>query len=112
MVTQGVKGSIGLRIVVDCDTDISTATTMTIHYKKPGGTSGTFAGTLGTSDTTIDGVTYEANTYMYYITTSVDDLDEVSDWSFQGYVEMTGFSGFGSDLDRKPWANVKIKDHL
>ena len=108
---ETVRDTIGLRIVLDCDEDISTQTDLRVYYKTPSGTVAYWDGVLGTDELIVDGVTYEANTYMYYITVA-DDLDEVGDWQLQGYVVMTGFTGYGSDMDRNPWANMYVKDYL
>lgn len=107
------KDTVGAKIIADCVSDVSTQTALEIHYRKPGETtSSTWVGTLGTDAITVDGVTYEANTYMYYITQS-GDLDTVGEWKLQGYVELSGgFEGFGKDGINSAWQILKVSETL
>ena len=69
---------IDTRISLNCVEDISSATLVHLKYKKPvTGATGYF---VGAAYNTI---------YASYITVD-DDLDEVGDWIFQPYVELSG----------------------
>lgn len=75
------KGDIGAIIRLTSDTDLSSQTTLTLYYKKPGNLTGSFAGTLsGTGN-------------VQYTTTAVGDIDKAGNWEFQAYAVITGFTG-------------------
>lgn len=76
------KDDIGTKIRLNADVDISDATKLEIHYKKPSGTTGIW--------TALPEDTY----YGYYITTS-GDLDENGVWDLQLYVEVGPWKGHG-----------------
>ncbi len=75
------KGDIGAIIRLTSDTDLSSQSTLTLYYKKPDNSTGTFAGSLnGTGD-------------VQYTTTAVGDIDQIGNWDFQVYAVITGFTG-------------------
>jgi len=81
------KGDIGAVIRLTTDLDISGASALSVKYRKPSGTTGSWTGTLnGTNN-------------LQYTTTDADDLDEAGDWSFQGLV--TGVSGWTGHTTEK-----------
>jgi hypothetical protein len=76
-------GDEGTVFTFETGVDISTSTLRTIRYKKPDGTTGTWAGSLsGTTQ-----VTY---------TTQTDDIDQSGVWQFQLYVELPTWEGYGT----------------
>ena len=70
-------GDTNTKIKCDAGTDITTATVVTIKYKKPDGTTGSWAGTVVDTN------------YGQYVTQS-GDLDEPGDWTIQPYYELSG----------------------
>ena len=80
------KGNIGTIIKINIDRDITTATVKTLFYKKPSGTTGSWAPVIsGTS-------------YLEYETTAVGDLNEIGTWEVQPYLEIGGFKGFAETV--------------
>lgn len=79
--TQGL-----LTLTLETGTDISTATVLRINYKKPGGASGYFTGTL------------VGTTQIRYQFTDTD-LDRAGLWKFQAYVEIGGLNAFGDIVE-------------
>ncbi len=114
------KGTIGYQINIDCVSNVSTATVKKIHYKKPSGAAGSWDATIGTSELIVyqweNGVrkkyTLEANTYIYFVTVGTSDLDEVGQWKIQSYIEMVGYSGYGTDSGSQAWAILNVDDTL
>jgi hypothetical protein len=78
------KDAIGLKIIFDVEIDISTSTVRTIKYRRPSGTTGSWAGVL------------EADNRSISRTTIAGDLDESGTWKFQAYVETPSWSLNGS----------------
>lgn len=76
--------------------DISSATTRQIIFEKPNGIKVTKAATFFTDG--IDGI-------VQYVSVA-DDMDIGGDWRLQGYIVMTGFTGY-SDV-----VNFKVYDTL
>jgi len=66
------KGDIGKKISVICGSAIDTAIAVFIRYQKPSGEYGYWAATKDIP-----------NSKIYYVTTSINDLDEEGHWSFQ-----------------------------
>lgn len=73
---------VGTEIVVDCGSDISTATTTDLLIHKPNGRVATWSGSI-----------YNTN-YIKY-TTILGDLDEAGDYKIQAYIELPSWSGRG-----------------
>lgn len=71
--TKTYVGDTGTEIILNCGTDISTATSVKINYKKPAGTTGSWTGAV-----------YNTN-YIKY-TTDADDLDVAGQWLLQALV--------------------------
>ena len=74
------KGEIGQALRINFGVDISLATTALILSEPEVGTLKTFTATIPATPITVDGVTLNANEYVEYITTSVDDQDYVGRW--------------------------------
>ena len=75
-------GDTGTQIILDCGSNISTATILHIVCRKPDGTKVTWSGVLeGT------------NTIKYTVGTG--DLDVAGVWKLQSYVDMPGWKGYG-----------------
>jgi hypothetical protein len=71
-------------IAIDVGVDVSSATSLTIKYTKPDGTSGTWTGAAGGTD----------NVEIQYQTNS-GDIDQAGEWLLQPYVEdITGAGGW------------------
>ena len=75
--------------------DLSTASSTTIHYRKPGGDEATWAGV----------VNGEAVDY----TTVVDDIDEAGTWYFQAFAEYADGTIVSSKVDSR-WVADTVKD--
>ncbi len=73
-----------IRAINDDDSafDLSTFTDLTVIYTKPSDDVLTVTPTLGTSDTTIDGQSAPANTWVQY-TFTAGQLDESGCWDVQ-----------------------------
>ncbi len=113
-----LKGAIGVRIVADCVSNVSTALVQTIKYTKSDGTTGEWTATVGTASIDVDNesgetITYEAYTYIYY-DTLIDDIDVLGDWKVQAYVELSGgLKTHGNDNEGKnPWGLLRVEDVL
>jgi hypothetical protein len=75
------KEVIYFKLILDTETDISSATVLRIYYKKPvSGDSGFWVGILEGTDT------------MYYLT-ATDNIDEKGNWILQAYIEDGSFKG-------------------
>lgn len=74
MSTDIYKDDIGVKIVLETDIDISAYTTIEIHYRKPGGDSGTWTATIESG-----------NTSLSYTSVS-GDINEAGTWRLQAYV--------------------------
>jgi len=85
-----IVGTIGLKIKVDVEFDVSGAGTLELHYVKPDGTYGIFTG-----EYELDGTKHT----IFYTTLSADDIDQEGRWVFQAYVEM-GSSRFWGTEDK------------
>ena len=83
------NGDIGAVIRLTSDDDISTQTSLSIKYRKPDGTEGSFTGTVN------------GTTNVQYTTTSADDLDQSGEWEFQGYAELSGGAKVHSTMNTK-----------
>lgn len=76
---QPFVGTIGLKIEVEVNFDISSGDLFEIHYKKPNGVYGSFTATYA----------YVVDKHtMFYITTNSNDIDVPGQWVIQAYVEM------------------------
>jgi hypothetical protein len=82
------KNSIGTKIIVDTEVDISTATARKIYYKKPS-VDGE-EGEEGSWD-----ASPETSTSMSFTTTVADDLDVAGAWCIQSDIESPDWSGRG-----------------
>jgi hypothetical protein len=67
------KNSIGIKLIAECGTDITAATTRQIKYRKPDGTSGAWT------------ATQESGTSISYTVVS-GDIDFTGDLQIQAYV--------------------------
>lgn len=74
-------GDVGVDINVDCNQDVSTATTATIFYRKPDGTTASWAGT-------------PTGNYIQYTTATTDDLDVAGKWELQAHFTIDGWTGY------------------
>lgn len=85
------KNQSSLRLILDTDEDISTATTLQIKYSKPSGTSGTLTATIS------------GTTAMYYDftnTAGVSELNESGLWRFWSKVTFSdGRIGYGEPVN-------------
>ena len=88
------EGSIGQKIICDCGVDISLATTRTIKYQKPNGTTGSWT------------AAQETTTSISYTTTAITDLNFTGIWRFQSYVITPTWTHHG-EIDKK-----MIKENL
>ena len=97
MVTKTpIVGTIGLKIKIDADFDISTADPLQLHYCKPDGTLGSF------------NAVYELDSgkhYAVYVTTSGSDIDQEGKWTFQIYVEMGANTFWGTAVRTERFRN-------
>lgn len=75
MTTTLIQHDIGTVIRVDCGVDISAGTVFRLYHKKPGGSTGFYAGAL-----------YQTQ-HIEYITIA-DDIDEHGVWLIQAYVQL------------------------
>ena len=76
-------GDVGTELLLDCGTDISTATLVKIIARTPRGNKKEWTGAvLGTT------------TVRYVV--AAGDLDYPGNWTLQTYVEMPGWSGRGA----------------
>ena len=82
------KNATGLKIIVECGTDISAATTKQIKYRKPDGTGGAW-----TADA-------ESSTSLSY-TTVAGDVNQAGDLQLQAYVVTPSWTLYG-DIARLP----------
>ena len=73
-------GEIGTPLRINVNEDISAASPVLIIAQPERGTKKEFTATVPAVPVTIDGVTYAANEYAEYITTSAEDLDYVGRW--------------------------------
>ncbi len=69
------KGDIGQQILLDAGQDISAASLLQMKYKKPDGSTGTWAATLVGLDSA-------------YHNTILGDLDQTGNWEIQLYIEL------------------------
>ena len=77
-------GDIGTEIILDTGQDLSTATSLKIKYRKPNGTTGEWAASQVSGD----------STKMKYVTQE-GDLDVAGTWELQAYVEFASWQGHG-----------------
>ena len=89
------KGDIGTKIILDADSDISTATELKIVYRKPSGAVGSWTAVA------------EGTQQAYYIITA-SDLDEVGKWEFQLYVKLPSWSGYGEISGFTVYENFEV----
>ena len=81
-------GAVGLDIICDAETSLTGASAVSIKYKKPSGTTGTWTGAIVSSQS--------GPTYGVGYTTSIGDLDEAGVWKLTPYIEgLSGFTGHG-----------------
>lgn len=71
-----------LDITLDTGIDISTASSLSIRYKKPSGETGSWSGTLSG----LTSITYGVQS---------GDIDEAGTWRFQAVVVISGETGYG-----------------
>lgn len=88
------KGDVGLKIILDAGSDISTQTTLKIKCIKPDGTAGEWDAKV------------ENSNYAYYVTLA-DDLDKVGVWTVQLYVALTSWTGHGTIASFKVYEPLK-----
>jgi len=67
-------GDTGVKIILEVGTDITSATTRKIKYRKPGGDSGSWT------------AIQESSISISYTTTAATDLNEAGRWRLQAYV--------------------------
>lgn len=76
-------GDVGTELLLDCGTDISTATLVKIIARTPRGNKKEWVGTI------------QGTTLVRYVV-GAGDLDYPGNWALQVYVEMPGWSGRGA----------------
>jgi hypothetical protein len=76
-------GSIGTEILVDVCIDITSATVTDLLVEKPDGTIATWGGTV-----------YEITKIRHVV--EAGDFDQAGEYYVQAYVEMPGWSGYGT----------------
>ena len=79
-------GDSGTKLLIDCQTDISAAISLSIRVRKPGGQMVDWPGTL------------EASNTMFYITLP-DDLDQSGVWKLQAVVTFADGRWYGATAD-------------
>jgi len=75
-------GDIGTEIILDAGSDLSSESTLEIHYLKPSGATGIWEASV-----------YQTNYAKY--TTLADDLDEAGVWRFRIYTVLASWTGYG-----------------
>ncbi|MCO4819800.1 MAG: hypothetical protein KC517_09260 [Bacteroidetes bacterium] len=85
-----------VRIGINIGSDISGASVTQIKYKTPAGDTGVWTATIGSTDTTVDGVVYVANQWIYYDAVTAT-FDETGYWTFQSYLELPTDRAFHGD---------------
>lgn len=75
-------GDKGTEIILDCGSDVSTATVRKIKAKRPDGT-------------TVDWTAAASGTNSIKYTTLTGDLSMAGNWQLQAYVETPAWSGLG-----------------
>jgi len=94
------KDDAGIVISCDCVTDITGATSITVEYKKPDDTTGSWSATLtGTYDPDPD-----VSTQRIEYTTQPGDIDQEGVWHFQPKFTLGGWTGRGET------ASIRIYD--
>jgi hypothetical protein len=73
MTSKSFVGDIGTRITLDCGTNISAASALSIEVRKPDGTATSWTATLSGTDS-------------LYFDTVADTLDQAGDWRLQAKV--------------------------
>ena len=84
-------GATGFEIFIETKLDLSTASGISIKYRKPDGTTGSFTGTAETKAAARSKERFGAK----YVTSSASDLDQAGEWEFQVSVVMPTFAGAG-----------------
>ena len=79
---------IGTDIILNAGSALTTQTTLTIKYQKPGGTSGEWVASV-----------YNTN-YAKYTTIS-GDLNEAGTWLLRIYTELASWQGHGNVVEMK-----------
>jgi len=75
-------GDVGTVVTVETSNDLSAATLLELHVRKPSGAGVTWAGAL-------------ADTTKIQYTILAGDFDEAGSWSLQAYVESPDWTGLG-----------------
>lgn len=96
------KGEIGVIIYVNYGDDISAATCV-ILCEPEAGTIKEFTATVPATDVTANGVTYLANKYALYTTTSTADLDYAGRWKKKLKVTFSA-----SDIKQTNYENFRV----
>jgi hypothetical protein len=86
VIHTGDIGSV-IRIVPETETDLSSAVSAEIRYKKPNGTTGSWEATI------VDGG-------VQYVT-QADDIDVAGTWYFQVYVDLIAWAGSSAIVSAK-----------
>ena len=76
-------GDVGTKIILNCDTDVSTATILTIEVLKPDGTEISWTATKESGNTSIS------------YTTEANDLDIPGVWRMQASITSPAWVGLG-----------------
>lgn len=79
-------GEVGTDIILNCGTDISAASTVSVKYTKPDGTTGSWTGTK-----------YNSN-YIKY-TLLANDINVAGRWLFQAYIVSALWTGYGETCE-------------
>lgn len=98
VIQQDAVGTI-FRLTIEEDgtaVDVSTATTKQIRFQKPDGSALVKTATFTTTGT---------NGQIEYATVS-GDLNQAGQWEMQGYIAMSGWSGYSSRRKFEVLANI------
>lgn len=83
---KAFKGDIGTEIIIDCQIDLSQATTLSIVARKPDGTKVVWTGSVMLPSS------------IRYVTLA-NDLDTIGTWSLQPKIESPAWTGSGATVE-------------
>ena len=77
-------GDVGTTISIDVGEDISAATAVKIHYKKPDGTVGNWTASVADDDQSVE------------YNTQASDINVVGLWQFQAHITLPTWNGYST----------------